>query len=191
MPGESANDAARDRLVTALAGCAINDRAALRQVYDLTQAKLFGICLRISQDREAAEDILQNVYLKVWDRAGAFDATRASPITWLATIARNTAIDWRRRFASGPVTTSVDEAADIPDDIALPADEAIDQARVAGRIRGCLDGLEPRQRNVIQAAFWGGHSYPELAAAGKVPLGTVKSWVRRGLLRLKACLGDG
>ncbi|KAB2858515.1 MAG: RNA polymerase subunit sigma, partial [Sphingopyxis terrae] len=80
---------AREALVAALAAVARQDRAALRQVYDLTSAKLFGICLRICGDRGSAEDVLQAVYLKIWDRAGQFDAARASPITWLAAIARN------------------------------------------------------------------------------------------------------
>lgn len=90
---------AREALVAALAAVARQDRAALRQVYDLTSAKLFGICLRICGDRGSAEDVLQAVYLKIWDRAGQFDAARASPITWLAAIARNSAIDWRRSAA--------------------------------------------------------------------------------------------
>ena len=86
----------RERLIADLDRVARGDERALRDVYDATSAKLFGVCLRISGDRDAAEDILQQVYLKVWDRAGRFDAERASPITWLCTIARNTAIDWRR-----------------------------------------------------------------------------------------------
>lgn len=185
----NASDAARARLSEALARVGSGDRAALRLVYDLTAAKLFGVCLRISQDRESAEDILQDVYIKVWNRAGRFDPERASPITWLCAIARNTAIDWRR--ASGkPVMLSEDAAADIADDRATaPELIAADQDRA--RIFDCLDGLEERQGQAIRAAFFDGFTYAQLSERMTVPLGTMKSWIRRGLLQLKACLGDG
>ncbi|MBR0552938.1 sigma-70 family RNA polymerase sigma factor [Stakelama marina] len=181
-------DAARERLVLALAGVARRDHAALRQVYDLTSAKLFGICLRISRDREAAEDILQTVYIKIWDRAGRFDASRASPITWLGTIARNTAIDWKR--ASGRIESAPEEAAlEIADD-RPSADALLEQEEQGERISECMDDLEQRQRGAIRSAFFDGFTYAELAERAKVPLGTMKSWIRRGLQKLKACL-DG
>src|SRR4051812_30376600 len=125
MPEPAA--AARARLTDALARVADGDRAALREVYDLTAAKLFGVCLRISGDRESAEDILQDVYIKVWNRAGRFDAERASPVTWLCAIARNTAIDARR--ASGRAALVPEEhAAEIADDRAT-APEMIEAAQ--------------------------------------------------------------
>lgn len=182
-------DIARAELVALLARVAASDRSALREVYSRTSAKLFGICLRICGEREAAEDVLQDVYLKIWRRAGRFDPDRASPITWAATIARNAAIDWRRAH-SGPTMLGEDAALDIADD--RPdgfAAAAAGQERA--RIFGCLDQLEGRQRGAIRAAFFDGLSYPQLAAAMKVPLGTMKSWIRRGLHQMKACLGDG
>ena len=93
---DTAASVRRERLVAALARAAAGDQEGLREVYRATSAKLFGVCLRICQDREAAEDVLQQVYIKVWDRAGRFDAMRASPITWLCAIARNSALDWCR-----------------------------------------------------------------------------------------------
>jgi RNA polymerase sigma-70 factor (ECF subfamily) len=180
-------DAARARLTDALARVAAGDRAALRIVYDLTAAKLFGVCLRISGDRESAEDILQDVYIKVWNRAGRFDAARASPITWLCAIARNTAIDARR--ASGRVMQPIDEAADIADDRPT-APEWIEADQERSRIVKCLGALNQQQGNAIRSAFYDGFTYAELAERMKVPLGTMKSWVRRGLIQLKACLGD-
>lgn len=183
-----ATDAARLRLTTALAQVADGDRAALRTVYDMTSAKLFGVCLRICQDREVAEDILQDVYIKVWTRAGRFDASRASPITWLCTIARNAAIDWRRA-TGGPVLLPEDAAADVAD-ASLSAPEVIDADRERARIFTCLDTLDDKQRGAIRSAFYDGLSYPQLADRMSVPLGTMKSWIRRGLLQLKACLGD-
>ena len=88
--------AARARLVDALVRTGEEDRAAFRDLYALTSAKLFGVCYRICGERQAAEDVLHDVYLTIWRRAGAYDPLRASPITWLATIARNRAIDWQR-----------------------------------------------------------------------------------------------
>ena len=172
-----------------LAHVAEGDRAALRQLYDLTSAKLFGVCLRISQDREVAEDLLQDVYLKVWNRAGRFDASKASPITWLCAIARNTAIDWRRA-SKAPMILPEDAAADIADDT-LSAPEMIDADRERARIFLCLDALEDRTRSAIRSAFFDGLSYAQLADRMTVPLGTMKSWIRRGLMQMKACLGDG
>lgn len=181
-------DAARARLTDALARVAEGDRASLRTIYDLTSAKLFGVCLRISGDRESAEDILQDVYIKVWNRAGRFDAERASPITWLCAIARNTAIDARR--ASGRPMQPIEEAAQIADDAAT-APEIIAAGQERARIFDCLGKLEARQGNAIRSAFFDGLTYAELADRMAVPLGTMKSWVRRGLMQLKACLGDG
>ncbi|WP_313536638.1 sigma-70 family RNA polymerase sigma factor [Sphingomonas sp.] len=188
-PTPSAGDGARARLVEALAAVAGGDRKALKTVYDLTSAKLMGVCLRICQDREAAEDVMQDVYMKVWDRAGRFDASRASPITWLCTIARNTAIDWRRARGLGE-TAPVEAALALPD--GRPSAEALLEAgETQARIFDCLEALEEKPRGAIRAAFFQGRTYPELAAAAAVPLGTMKSWIRRGLIQLRGCLGDG
>ena len=187
---ESGQTCAQDRetLVGALSRVARGEREALRQVYTATAPKLFGICLRISQDREAAEDILQTVYLKVWNRAGRFDASRGSPVTWLCAIARNAAIDWRRANA-GPVLVTEDQAAEVADSRAT-APERIEAAQDRARIFHCLDALEPKQGSAIRAAFFDGFTYAQLADRMRVPLGTMKSWVRRGLLQLRECLGD-
>jgi RNA polymerase sigma-70 factor (ECF subfamily) len=179
----------RDGLVAALSRVAAQDRTALREVYDRTAPKLFGVCLRISGNREAAEDILQDVYLKVWNRAGRFDATRASPVTWLCAIARNAAIDWRRAHG-GPVLVTEEHAAEVPD-TRETAPERIEAAQDRARIFHCLEALEVRQGSAIRLAFFDGFTYAQLADRMKVPLGTMKSWVRRGLLQLRECLGDG
>lgn len=188
----SQTDEAREALVSALAAVARQDRAALRRVYDLTSAKLFGICLRICGDRGSAEDVLQAVYLKIWDRAGRFDAARASPITWLATIARNSAIDWRRSAVArglGAVRGG-GEALAVADEAPL-ADQQLLAGEAEVRLHRCLGELEARGQSCIRAAFFDGLTYAELAAQENVPLGTMKSWIRRGLMRLKDCLGDG
>lgn len=183
----TAADTARARLTEALVQTGAEDRAAFRTVYDLTAAKLFGICLRICGERQAAEDVLHDVYILVWRRAGAFEPGRASPITWLATIARNRAIDWRRAQGSRP-TAPIEDAPDLADPAPL-ASERLEAAGESARLHGCLDALEDRQRAAIRTAFFDGVTYAELAEREAVPLGTMKSWVRRGLFALKKCLG--
>jgi RNA polymerase sigma-70 factor (ECF subfamily) len=184
----SSPQAARTILVEALIRTGEEDRDAFRTVYRLTSAKLFGICLRICEDRQGAEDVLHDVYLTIWHRAGAYQPGRASPISWLATIARNRAIDWRRRH--GRARTAPVEAADAMPDPAAAQDEALIADEQRARLHDCLETIEVRQRGAIRSAFFGGLTYAELAAAQAVPLGTMKSWVRRGLLALRGCL-DG
>ncbi len=180
--------AARSALVEALVATGEQDRSAFRSVYRLTSAKLFGICLRICQDRQAAEDVLHEVYLTVWKRAGAYEPGRSSPITWLATIARNRAIDWRRS-AAGRASLPLDQAPDVADDAPSVVDGLLEKEGDRA-LHLCLDDLETNQREAIRSAFFGGFTYAELAQRQAIPLGTMKSWVRRGLLRLRECL-DG
>ena len=185
----TADPAARAALIEALVATGREDRAAFRTLYRLTSAKLFGVCLRICQDRSAAEDVLSDVYLLIWRRAGAYEPGRASPITWLATIARNRAIDWRRSAANRPSTT-LDNAPDIADEEPSAVDRLL-RSEEDSRLHLCLDQLDDKQRRAIRTAFFDGLTYAELAERDSVPLGTMKSWVRRGLLRLKDCLDAG
>ncbi|KQN93160.1 RNA polymerase subunit sigma [Sphingomonas sp. Leaf231] len=181
-------DEARAALVRALLHTALEDRAAFRQLYAMTSAKLFGICLRICGERQAAEDVLQDVYVQVWRRAGAFEPGRASPITWLATIARNRALDWRRAHARAPFAggAAMPEIADP----ATGAEQGLLDADEGARLRACLEQLEVRQRHAIRTAFYEGVTYAELALREAVPLATMKSMVRRALIRLRGCLSD-
>ena len=169
-----------------MARIAAGDRAALRALYEATSAKLFGVCLRILSDREESEDVLQDVYVTVWRRADRFDAARASVTTWISTIARNRAID--RLRARGPLAK-----ADPVEDLEIADDQPGAEARLAAgedarRLAGCLGELDPRTREVIRTAFFEGVTYEALARRLETPLGTVKSWIRRGLARLKGCL---
>lgn len=179
--------ASRAELCDCLARIAGGDRAALKELFDRTSAKLFGICLRILKDRGDAEDALQDVYVSVWHRAGTFDPARASPITWLATIARNRAIDCLRSLRRSRAAEPVDEALGLADS----APDAFDQAATAAdatRLQQCLQELEQRQSQAIRSAFFDGFSYSQLAKRASVPLGTMKSWIRRGLQQLKTCV---
>lgn len=170
------------RLMTALAG---GDRAALAALYQRTSAKLYGICLRLIGDEAEAQDVLQEVYVTAWGKAAQYDPAKASPITWLAVLARNKAIDQLRRRKLPE--DDLDAAAAVPDDRPLAFD-IIDSDNDRRRLAGCLDTLDERPRAMIRSAFLEGATYPELAEREGVPLGTMKSWIRRGLMRLKGCL---
>lgn len=179
--------AAADALAPLMPKIAAGDRAALRQLYQATSAKLFGVALRILSDREDAEDVLQEVYVTVWRRADRFDEARASVMTWVSTIARNRAID--RLRARGPLAKAEPvEGLEIADEGVVGADALLAAAQDAGRLQGCLGELDDRTGSVIRTAFFEGVTYEALARRMDAPLGTVKSWIRRGLARLKGCL---
>ena len=184
--GLAGGDEARERLAHALAAVARGDRTAFHQVYQSTSAKLYGICCRILGEGQDAEDALQEAYVNVWRRAERFDASRASPITWLAAIARNTAID-RLRARGNRSTAPIDEAFEV-EDTAPRADAMIEEAGESARLYGCLGELGGRDAALIRTAFLEGATYPELADRAQEPLGTIKSRIRRALMKLRECL---
>ena len=179
-PGRDSSELAG--LLRAVSG---GDRRAFAILYDRTSAKLYGICLRLLGSEAEAQDVLQEAYVRIWSNAGRFDPTKASPITWLAVVARNKAIDRLRQRVSA--TDGIEAAADVEDD-APSAFDLVDAQQDANRLAECLEELEEQPRTAIRAAFLDGLSYPELAERDSVPLGTVKSWIRRGLQRLRGCL---
>lgn len=172
-------------LVGLVGEVARGDRGAFSALYERTSAKLYGICLRLLGSEAEAQEVLQEVYLTVWQKAGRFDPEKASPITWLAVLARNRAIDRLRRRPFG--ADGLDAAADVADD-SPSAFELVGKADDAARLANCLEEIEERTRAMIRAAFLEGATYPELAEREGVPLGTMKSWIRRGLQRLRGCL---
>ena len=175
-----------ETLTTLMGRIASGERDALRELYDATSAKLFAVCLRILSDREEAEDVLQDVYITIWRRADRFDAGRAGVMTWAATIARNQSID--RLRARGPLAYA-DQVEDLEiADGQVSAEARLVAAGEAGRVRECLAELDDRTQRVIRTAFFEGVTYEALAHRVGAPLGTVKSWIRRGLARLKGCL---
>jgi RNA polymerase sigma-70 factor (ECF subfamily) len=181
-------DQRRAELASALRRTASGDRAALEEIYRSTSGKLLGVVLRILPDRQEAEDVLQDVYLTVWRKADMFDVERASPITWLAALARNRAID-RIRSRGGRSFVSDEVVAEQPDAAPL-ASEQLEAGEDAARLRACLEQLEQERAEAVRQAFFGGLTYETLAQRAGVPLGTMKSWMRRSLLRLRACLGE-
>ena len=175
----------RHELVPILRSISQGDRDALSMLYRRTSAKLFGICTRLLGNEAEAEDVLQDVFVTVWRKAGRFDANKASPITWLAVIARNKAVD-RLRQRKAP-TDTIDAASDVADD-RLSSFELLVIEEDNERLADCLGQLEDRHQRLIRAAFVDGATYPELADRETVPLGTMKSWIRRSLIRLRKCL---
>lgn len=180
-----ASDDARRELAALFPAIASGDRRAFAQLYQRTSAKLFGIALRLLQSETEAEEVLQDVYVSVWRNAGQFRIERASPITWLAVIARNRAIDRIRR--RNPATASLEEAGD-PATTDLDALELLEKADESKKLEGCLGQLEQAPRRAILAAFLDGATHSQIAAREQVPLGTMKSRIRRALAALRMCL---
>ena len=164
------------------------DRTAFAALYDRTSAKLFGVVLRILKDRSRAEDVLQDVYLKIWQRAGTYDRRQGKPVTWMAAIARNRAIDIVR--AHRP-TATLDEEGDEEDVFRAGGhgSSELDPGELE-TLRTCLSALPEEDRNLVLLAYYEGYSREELAERFAMPVGTVKTRLRRGLQRLRGCL-DG
>lgn len=183
VAGESA--VGRQVLIDLLGSLAAGDKAALAPLYKRTSAKLYGICLQLMRSESEAQDVLQDVYITVWKRAGSFDSSKASPITWLSVVARNKAIDRLRKERLQ--TVELGAASEVEDKRAT-AIEIIELREQSGRLSSCLEELDEKQRDAVRSAFFTGATYRELAERDSVPLGTMKSWIRRALLRLRECL---
>ena len=166
---------------------AAGDREAFRALYDATSGRLFGIVVRVVRRADWAEDILQEVYVRIWRHAARYRPERGSPMPWLATIARNGALDWRRRNTGG-IWAAATEDGENPDLQEAGALDWTDAAEDARALRHCLDELESEPRTCIVLAYTEGLTHDELASRLSRPIGTVKSWIRRGLHRLKDCL---
>jgi RNA polymerase sigma-70 factor (ECF subfamily) len=183
----TASDAGRTRSREALLrACASGDQAALQGLYTETASKLFGLALRIIGKRELAEEILQDCFVSVWRSAHTFDPGRGTAMAWLARIVRNRCIDvLRQRGRDAPLDHASIE--DCEDPLSSPADLAA-LSHDARRLHDCLGELEENPRKIIGLVYYEGMTYKEAAAHVGEPLGTVKSWVRRSLIRLRGCM---
>ena len=175
-------------LLDLLRRTARRDHGAFKELYVQTSSQLFGVALRILRQRELAEDVLQESFVSIWERAPDYDPVRGAPMSWLATIVRHRAIDAVRRLGARPEGASVGEEALAF--LVAGADSGADRRAVLADLGRCLDQLEDRPRSAVVYAYAYGLTHEELAERFKAPLGTVKSWIRRSLERLKTCL-DG
>lgn len=175
---------------------ATRDQAAFKTLYDATVGCLLAIIMRMLHERSWAEEVLQEVYVSIWNTAPNYSAVKSQPMTWLMAIARNKSIDalrstrTEREHVARPSLADDDEDSgppDVADERAGPLERLV-QSIDSQRVRNCLQGLEPAQRQAIALAFYDGLTHSELAVHMRQPLGTVKAWVRRGLERLKLCL---
>lgn len=177
----------REELEHWIARSALGSRSDFQQLYNATSAKLFGVCLRILNNQSEAEEALQETYIKVWNSSSKFTAGQASPISWLAAIARNSSIDYYRR--KRPEMGNIDEVEVIEDDAPSPEANALlsDDVR---RLNVCMAELEDRHADALKNVYLGGWTYGEAAEKLDVPLNTVKTWIRRGLVSLRDCLNQ-
>ena len=167
---------------------ALGDRAAFDALYSATSAKLFGVLLRVLKDRAEAEDAMQEVYVKIWQKAGRFRSGGGSAMSWLIAVARNQGIDRLRQRK--PINEDIDVAETVAEPGPTPETAAL-AASEAARLSRCLGELEDQKAQAVQAAYMEGYSYQELATRYAVALNTMRTWLRRSLQKLKACLDDG
>jgi RNA polymerase sigma-70 factor, ECF subfamily len=176
-----------DPIAALLRHVAAQDRAAFREIYSAASSKLMGVLLRILGNRAEAEDALQEVFTRVWLRAGRYDPDKGRGMTWLIAIARNHAIDRLRSRAVQSDNDDGEEMAQVADTSrsALSALLAEGEARRAVK---CFDALEPDRSAAVQGAYLEGLSYEVLAERFGVPINTMRTWLRRSLLKLRECL---
>ncbi|MBR0648796.1 sigma-70 family RNA polymerase sigma factor [Roseomonas terrae] len=172
-------------LADLLTAAAAGDRAALRAVYQAQSVRLFGIANAILRDRDLSSDAMQDAFIRIAQRAHQFDASRGTPEAWLGAIVRHAALDIIRARGR-EIATDDPNLGDEP--VAPEAEDRLAATAEGRRLRECLQGLEARNRDGIVLAFVHGLSHPQIAERLGTPLGTVKSWIRRGLLALKECL---
>jgi RNA polymerase sigma-70 factor (ECF subfamily) len=177
-----------DDLAELLSRVAKQDRAAFASVYRAVSPKLYGIVLRILRRRELAEEVLQDVFVTIWRRAGDYDRSLAAPTTWMAAIARNRAIDEVRKPRL--ISESADvEQIEVADPGKLPS-ELMETAQSLARLEECMKGLGEPRGEMIKLAYLEGWSRDELGKRYGHPAGTIKTWLHRSLKQLKECLGS-
>lgn len=166
---------------------ALRDRVAFDALYQLTSRKLFGVALRMLKDPGEAEDAIQDIYVRIWQKADHFRPGQAQPMSWLIAIARNLSIDRLRRRK--PPAVPITDASDVADP--APGPEAMTaQSMQRQQLDRCLDKLSPRKAEAVTSAYVEGYSYQELADRFQMPLNTVRTWLRRSLLSLRECLKE-
>jgi RNA polymerase sigma-70 factor (ECF subfamily) len=185
-----------EELIALLARVAARQRegeAALRELYDRTSTKLFGLAMKVTSNRDWAEDVLQEAFLTIWRSAGDYRASLSPPLAWMGMIVRSRALDFLRRRASERADAALELDETLSETVAGDAADPMDVTQAseqAWALHECLRKLEARQREVLALAYLRDLSHGELAQQLKLPLGTVKTWIRRGLEQLRGCMGQ-
>ncbi len=186
-----APDTPEAELIRLLGRVAQQDPVALKTLYDLCSGKLYGLALRVVTRRDWAEDVLQEAFLTIWRSACDYRATLSPPMAWMGLIVRSRGLDFlrRRKADRSHLTQELDDvlADTLPSDLASPLDTA-QASEQAWALHQCLGHLENRQREVVSLAYLRDLSHSELASQLKLPLGTVKTWIRRGLDQMRLCM---
>ena len=179
------------QLIALLDRVAIADESALRELYDLTSSKLYGVAVRVVSNRDWAEDVLQEAFINIWKIAGDYKATLSPPMAWMALVVRSRGLDFLRRRTTGRADTMQELDDVISDTVAGDSPNPLDTtlaSQQARALHNCLAQLEHKQREVVSLAYLRDLSHGELAEQLKLPLGTVKTWIRRGLEQLRGCM---
>lgn len=173
-------------LIALLGRVARGDQSAFKQLYDSMSPRLYGLCMRMLRRQDLAEEVLQDAFVRIWHHAGEYHEERGTPAGWMLTIARYRALDVlrRQRFE---YATDHDTLIALADELPSPRENGWDDETFLA-LQGCLEEINSQQRESILRAYYHGMSHEQLASALEAPLGTVKSWVRRGLHGLKRCL---
>ncbi|MEC9368205.1 MAG: sigma-70 family RNA polymerase sigma factor [Pseudomonadota bacterium] len=176
-------------LKSLLAAVARRDRQAFLALYAATSGKLFGIAIRILKRSEMAEDVVQDAYVRVWNGAGDYSPALGSPMSWMATIVRNRAIDLLRKRTE----SSIDDESglgELPDDAPDPF-ALTNQSQELSALLNCMGKIDDGEKRCLMLAYYYGYTHEEIAARTKSPVGTVKSRIRRGLAKVRECLDHG
>jgi len=180
------------QLIALLDRVALADESALKELYALTSSKLYGVAVRVVTNREWAEDVLQEAYLNIWKIAGSYKASLSPPMAWMGLLVRSRGLDFLRRRASERADRMQELDEVISDTVAGDSPNPMDTAQASEQARAlhqCLSQLDNKQREVVSLAYLRDLSHSDLAAQLKLPLGTVKTWIRRGLDQLRGCMG--
>jgi RNA polymerase sigma factor (sigma-70 family) len=179
------------QLIALLDRVALADESALRELYDLTSSKLYGVAVRVVSNRDWAEDVLQEAFLNIWRIAADYKATLSPPMAWMALVVRSRGLDFLRRRTTGRADTMQELDDIISDTVEGESPNPLDTTLASQQARAlheCLAQLEHKQREVVSLAYLRDLSHGELAEQLKLPLGTVKTWIRRGLEQLRGCM---
>jgi len=178
-------------LIALIDRVALADEKALRELYELTSSKLYGVAVRVVTNREWAEDVLQEAFINIWRIAGDYKATLSPPMAWMALVVRSRGLDFLRRRASERADRMQELDDVISDTVAGDSPNPMDTAQAsqqAKALHNCLSLLDNKQREVVSLAYMRDMSHNQLAEQLKLPLGTVKTWIRRGLEQLRGCM---